>query len=357
MEGRYVVKRARQEEEDPRLAPFEGLLRARGVEGIPCSTMLQVLTVLQVIPTDIRFKDYCLATWHVMARYAGPLTKAKITLMETTGIIPDTLITAFCRVQEVMLVVHPLHTAAPVKIYGRPGAKIVEAAEYLGSYAVLDMPTARTEEAPAPKKTPLPAIIEEEEEEEPQPGPSSRPDFPAGSISNTTLTISTDHDNSPRLTDNEITTSSPSSSTNSTTNNATQCPYNFRHPRREASPLTIRLCPRFKASNISTLTPQHASELAPTIPTPYRVTNNEVSFCTWCGHTVLVPQGLSARQIAIRMDAHRAERCVAAPKKAVVARKDAAERLQELGRDHSFIAVPGASAVEEGIERKRRRTV
>ncbi|VDK72351.1 unnamed protein product [Anisakis simplex] len=68
--------------------------------------------------------------------------------------------------------------------------------------------------------------------------------------------------------------------------------------------------------------------------------HNTNNLCTWCGHNVNMPDGLSARQVTIRMDAHRAERCASAPKKILGARIETAERLRELGRDYSYIAVP-----------------
>ncbi|VDK54136.1 unnamed protein product [Anisakis simplex] len=363
MESRPGVKRARAEE-DPRLDPFEGLLRARGVEGIPCANMLQVLTVLQIIPATCRFEDYCWAAWHVMARHAGPINRTQIAQMKLTGVIPEKLIDAFCRVNSVLLIIHPLNSGAPVKVYGRAGEKIVEAAEHQGTYAAFDMPTAAAapaESAPKTKTNPLPTITEEEED---LPGPSSRPDFP---LPNIVLTSPGNHnynindDDSLQLIDSPAaSTSSPSSpptSPNSPTNSPTGCRYNFRHPRREATPLTLRINPEFEAANITSLTTRHAAELANTIPAPYRVTNNKVSHCTWCGHTVIVPEGLSARQLTIHMEAHRAERCVAAPKRTMAARMDVAERLQELGRDSSHIALPGATSATEGAERKRRRTI
>ncbi|VDK52963.1 unnamed protein product [Anisakis simplex] len=297
MEGQTGVKRARSDE-DPRLAPFEGLLRARGVTGIPCETLLQVLTILQIIPADLRFEDYIWATWQVMARHAGPLSGARIREMERTGVIPDKVLDALCRMEEVLLVVHPLKSGAPVRAYGKPGKKVVEAAECCGSYAVLDVPAVtppatatikygrtlnrpipahgRKRHASEPTFTPLPTI---NEEEEPLPGPSSRPDFPAGpAITSSPTTNTAAADNNSLLT---ITSNSPSTSHDST-NSPAHCTYNFRHPRREASPLTIRLNPRFEAANISNLPTQHAAELVNTIPAPYKVVNNKV-FCQLSG--------------------------------------------------------------------------
>ncbi|VDK56131.1 unnamed protein product [Anisakis simplex] len=238
--------------------------------------MLQVLTVLQIIPATCRFADYCWATWHVMARRAGPLNKKQIDEMERTGAIPDKLTDAFCRAGSVLLLVHPLFSGAPVKVFGRPGEKVLEAAEYLGTYAVLDMPeTAAAESTPETTKTPLPTITEEEED---LPGPSSRPDFP---IPNIVLTTPNNHnynlnDGSPQLIDSPTTSpsspsSSSSSSPNSPTNTTTRCRYNFRNPRREVTPLTPRINPEFEAANTSSLTPQHAAELADTIPPPYKI--------------------------------------------------------------------------------------
>ncbi|VDK43859.1 unnamed protein product [Anisakis simplex] len=205
-----------------------------------------------------------------MARRAGPINRRQIAEIERTGIIPDQLTDAFCRVINVLLIVHPLTSGAPAKVFGRPGEQVLEAAEYQGTYAALNIPaaTAAVESAPTPKKT--------------------------------------------------------------------------------ASCLAAPGEPRH-------LTPWPPGKYTSGGPS---ATNLTVSYCTWCGHTVKVPEGLSERQLTIRMDAHRAERCVSAPKQTMAARKDNAERLQELGRDFSHIALPGAtSASEEGAERKRRRTI
>ncbi|VDK49021.1 unnamed protein product [Anisakis simplex] len=287
MDGRFGAKRARTEE-DPRLAPFGEFLRARGAEGIPCATLLQALTVLQIIPTDCRFSDYCWATWQVMARYAGPLSGHRIREMERTGVIPDGVVDAFCRLNEVVLVVHPLYSGTPLKIFGKPGKPVKEIAECLGTYAALNIQAATTENIQ--KKTPLPAITEEEEEEEPQPGPSSRPDFPAGPATNIDLITPDDgtnnlNDISTQLTDTTVTSSPTSPITSSPSSSSSHSPspptnrYNFRHPRREASPITLRINPQFKAANTSTLTAQHAAELATTIPTPYKLINNKIANC------------------------------------------------------------------------------
>ncbi|VDK29963.1 unnamed protein product [Anisakis simplex] len=55
------------------------------------------------------------------------------------------------------------------------------------------------------------------------------------------------------------------------------------------------------------------------------------------------------------MDAHRWERCVSAPKKTVKVRELVFDRLTELGRDISYIAVPASAGTEATAPNRRRR--
>uniref|UniRef100_A0A0M3K753 XPC-binding domain-containing protein n=1 Tax=Anisakis simplex TaxID=6269 RepID=A0A0M3K753_ANISI len=63
----------------------------------------------------------------------------------------------------------------------------------------------------------------------------------------------------------------------------------------------------------------------------------------------------STEHIGMIMDAHRAERCVGAPRKAMGARRTAAARLEILGRDNSHIALPEEGADEEMVPNPRKR--
>ncbi|VDK60862.1 unnamed protein product [Anisakis simplex] len=85
--------------------------------------------------------------------------------------------------------------------------------------------------------------------------------------------------------------------------------------------------------------------------------HREQTLCTSCGHNVALPSSahLSAAEIKTVMDAHKAERCVGVTKRALVARKIAAERLVTLGRDVSHIAILDEDAEEVQVPSNPRK--
>ncbi|VDK17390.1 unnamed protein product [Anisakis simplex] len=85
--------------------------------------------------------------------------------------------------------------------------------------------------------------------------------------------------------------------------------------------------------------------------------HREETLCTSCGHNVALPSSThpSAADIKTVLDAHKAERCVGVTKRALVARKIAAERLVILGRDNSHIAVLDEDADEVQVPTNPRK--
>ncbi|VDK59145.1 unnamed protein product [Anisakis simplex] len=403
MQGRFGLKRKHEAETDPGLAPFGGFLRARGVEGVLCASLLQVLAIFMVIPAPSRLYEYLKDQWAHMGQ-------KRITQMFNNATLDrddDDLLEALCQMRGIMLLVHPLNTGAPIKIYGQ-SRLVFEAAQHNGAYAAL-LTSANTGTNPSsPKRQKITTDIINPSN---LPGPSNMPLMKHLKPTNAvpmivTLRTPRNDNDSPATTsrpdltpdatnpflNSTIDVSSPPSpastiTTDTTTHTTTDCTYNLRHPRREANRLTTRPRPQeFQPTNIALLNPGLLAELAKPLTTPYSIHNNKVycqlegctrratpfatvaawkihvrraschqtnNLCTWCGHRVLVPSDLSAHQLTLRMDTHRAERCPAAPKKIVGARHNTIERLRELGRDCSHIAVPGAATADTRVGKRR----
>ncbi|VDK50040.1 unnamed protein product [Anisakis simplex] len=153
-------------------------------------------------------------------------------------------------------------------------------------------------------------------------------------------------------------------------------PHTPRQPKRQQEPQP------FRPHNIESLRPEHQAELTAPETEAYHISDDQLiwcrlagcarpsqpfktvrawkihvqraachrggNLCTSCGYNVALPPSahLSAADVKTLMDAHKAERCVGVTKKALVARKIAAERLMILGRDNSHIAIPEEDADE-----------
>ncbi|VDK60651.1 unnamed protein product [Anisakis simplex] len=198
MQGRGL-KRKQEAEIDPRLAPFGGFLQARGAEGMFCASLLQVLAVFMVIPAPSRLYQYLKDQWAHMGH-------PRLTQMFNAATLDrddDDLLEALCQMRGIMLLVHPLNTGAPIKIYGQ-SRLVFEAAQYNGAYAAL-LTSTNTATNPSPKRQKITTDLTDPSN---RPGPSNVPLMKHLKPTNAVPTIVT-YATSPINNDSPATTSRP----------------------------------------------------------------------------------------------------------------------------------------------------
>uniref|UniRef100_A0A0M3J858 BK_channel_a domain-containing protein n=1 Tax=Anisakis simplex TaxID=6269 RepID=A0A0M3J858_ANISI len=105
-----------------------------------CVFVCEVLAIFAVIPPPSRLAHYLTEKWANIEKYLSNVRSSAILTAANNERDDDDLIEALCRMRGIMLLVHPLNTGAPIRIYGQ-SRLVLEAAEWNGTYAALNHQT------------------------------------------------------------------------------------------------------------------------------------------------------------------------------------------------------------------------